>query len=271
MSEESKVKENNSNALMVVDAATSFGFTDEQLDLIVDAAASTGISSKGEALMVFQKAIELGIGPANAISHIHVVNGRSGIGIHIIKAILSRPSSGITWELVQDYEPIYNYFDGTSIISGNDLPEKTKILHGLANNPDVAKYKAEGYYVVAKYPTIVNKVKTYVPIDYITTYNFKRIKKNIKGEWITINTTSSFSWSEALQAGLPLKSDGTISPNSNWTKYSKVMLATRAFTFGARDIADDLLLGCSETSELMEINNIPHEIINDEGTVRIMK
>jgi len=275
MSDESNLKERKqpNDVALVNPINTGFMFTEEQLDLLVEASASTGIKSKGEALLVFQKAKELGIGAANAISHIHVVNGKSGIGIHIIKAILSKPSSGVSWKLIKDYEPIYNYTDGTVIISGNDLPSKHKVVHGIANNPDVDKYKREGYYVVAKVPKIVNNIKTYEPVDYITEYEFTRTKRNIKGEWATITVTSSFSWSEALKAGLPLSKDGTISPHSNWTKYTKLMLATRAFTFGARDIADDLLLGCSETSELMEINDIPYTITDnelEEGKVTIL-
>jgi len=94
-------------------------------------------------------------------------------------------------------------------------------------------------------------------------------KRNIKGEWITKTIFTSFTWKEALKAGLPLDKAGQINPNSNWSKYTKLMLGIRAFTFGARDIASDLLLGTYETSELYDFNDINYDI-DEEGKTTIV-
>ena len=37
------------------------------------------------------------------------------------------------------------------------------------------------------------------------------------------------------------------------------MIATRAYTFGAREIASDLLMGAYETTELFDMNNIKYD------------
>jgi len=248
-------------------------FTDEQLDLLVEAAATTGVKSKGEALMIFQKAAELGIGAANAIPHIHLVNGKAGIDIHIVKAILSRPSSGVTWELIDDFKPLYNYSDGTNTYTNDTLPKNYVILSKLSGNPQVEIEKANGNHPVAIVPKVVivkgKPVRTIEPIDYITTYKFKRVKRNLKGDWIEVTTTSSFKWSEAVAAKLPIDKNGEYNSNSNWQKYRKLMLGIRAFTYGARDIASDLLLGTYETTELYEFNDVTYDI-DVEGKTTII-
>ena len=45
-----------------------------------------------------------------------------------------------------------------------------------------------------------------------------------------------------------------------YKKYPKVLIGHRAFTYGARDIASDVIMGCMETTELKiisgkELNN----------------
>ncbi len=260
---------NKNSDIAISNPTTSItNFTDSQLELIVEAAATTGVKSKGEALMIFQKARELGIGAGNAISHLHIVNGKSGIDIHIVKAILSRPSAGITWVQDKDFEPVYAaYSDGIIQYTYDTLPPNYIVLPKLSGNPIVEELKTQGKHPVAVLPT--GKGNTLEVIDRISQYSFERIKRNIKGDWITVKTTSSFRWSDAIKAQLPLDKAGQLNPNSNWQKYSSLMLAIRAFTYGARDIASDLLLGAYETTELYEFSNIDYNI-NDEGHTEII-
>ena len=39
-----------------------------------------------------------------------------------------------------------------------------------------------------------------------------------------------------------------------YKKYPKVLIGHRAFTYGARDIASDVIMGCMETTELKIIS-----------------
>ena len=44
---------------------------------------------------------------STAIEHIHVINGKTGVDIHVIKALLSR--AGVTWRCINNYSPLYEY------------------------------------------------------------------------------------------------------------------------------------------------------------------
>ena len=262
-------------SIMKSDSANLQLFDDSNIEELIKASAVTGVKSKGEFLMIAQKANELGIGFANAISHMHVVNGKAGIDIHIVKAILSKPSNGITWEKIDDYKPLYNYSDGVNTFTYDTLPENYIILPKLSGNPNVEKYRNEGKIPVAILPTITvdpktkQQVRSIVPIDYSTTYKFTRLRKQPNGEWIKVHTISNFKWSDAIKAKLPLDKTGNINSDSAWGKYPKLMIDIRAFTYGARDIASDLLLGNYETSEILDMNDIDYDI-TEEGTTTII-
>ncbi len=249
-------------------------FNNEELDELVKAAGITGVTSRGQLLMVFKKAQELGIGPANAISHIHVVNGKSGIDIHLVKAILSKPSAGITWDLIENFQPLYNYTDGETVYSHDEAFDgngNLLVLLQLKDNPLVDKAKDDGKIPVVKLPSKDAKGKRiYEVVDYRTTYKFTRLKQMPDKTWHTDIKYSSFSWNEAVTAGLPLDKTGNIALASPWYKYKKLMVATRAFTYGARDIASDLLNGNYETTELYEFNDIAYDV-TEEGKTTILK
>ena len=221
---------------------------------------STGVNTVGAGLLMMMKAKELGIGFGNAIPHMQIINGKAGIDVHIIKALLSNPNSGVTWTHTKDNVPLYNYTDGHNIFIYQTLPENYIILPKLSGNPDVDKYRSEGKYPVVILPAKDGKI---VPIDYISEYKFERIKKDIKGDWITVTTVSKFTWSEAITAKLPLDKAGQINPDSAWYKYRNLMLNHRAFTFGARDIASDILLGNYSVDELLDMNDYVYDIDND--------
>ena len=77
-------------------------------------------------------------------------------------------------------------------------------------------------------------------------YDYKKGKERV------ITAISHYSYSEAQNAGLFDK--------DTYKKYARMMIGTRAFTFGARDIANDVLMGSMETTELKIVENVP---IND--------
>lgn len=98
-------------------------------------------------------------------------------------------------------------------------------------------------------------------IDYRTVITFTRLVKREDNSFKEMEVTASYSLSEAKTAGL-LEKD-------NWKNHPKTMLRNRALAIGGRMIAGDILLGCYETSELMEVNNIKHSVTED-GTVHII-
>lgn len=58
---------------------------------------------------------------STCIEHIHVVNGKTGVDVHIIKALLSR--AGVVWECTKDYTPQYQYTDGNTVYLETQLPQ----------------------------------------------------------------------------------------------------------------------------------------------------
>ena len=71
----------------------------------------------------------------------------------------------------------------------------------------------------------------------------------INGKERIVTATSHYSFSEAQTAEL-FKKD-------TYIKYARIMIGHRAFIFGARDIANDILMGCMETTELKVVENAP--------------
>ena len=72
-----------------------------------------GIKSVNDGLAVLMRAQDLQLPFSTCIEHIHVINGKTGVDIHIVKALLSR--AGCTWRCLKDYQPLYEYTDGINV------------------------------------------------------------------------------------------------------------------------------------------------------------
>lgn len=244
-----------------------------------------GIKNVNEGLALVMRAQDLQLPFSSCIEHVHVINGKTGVDIHIIRSLLSR--AGVTWECTKDYTPQYQYTDGNTIYLETQLPqycvkcrttkeaeEKTngdnvgvypvrwyqdlkgniynefqisdKCVQAI-NKPQALKLAAEGKFPIMRAPA--------VPIDYVTEYKFTR-RKLVLGEKVITTAVSHFSYSEAKQAELLDK--------DTYKKYTRIMVSNRAFTLGARDIADDVLMGVMETSELKIVSGVP---LTDDGFV----
>lgn len=169
---------------------------------------------------------ELGLPFITSVSQIYPINGRPTLGVHIQKAILLK--NGILIEKVEDAEPLYEFVE---IIN-----EKPSILFigTLKEQPKDSRKKH---------------------IDTRTKYKFTRQLKQPDGSYKDMIAYGSFSLKEAAEAELTAK--------DVWVKYWRRMLDARAFTNGAREIADDLLLGIMTPNELdtnYYINNQGEEV-----------
>ena len=238
----------------------------------------SGISNVQEGLAVLMRANDLQLPFSSCLEHIHVINGKTGVDIHIIKSLLSR--AGVTWECTKDYAPQYQYTDGNTIYNETQLPEycvkcrTAKEAEEKTNNDTIGVYPVKWYQdlkgniynefqVNEKCAIAINKTQAMklanegkfpiiripaVPIDFVTEYKFTR-RKNICGEKVIVNATGHFSYSEAQTADLFTK--------DTYKKYARIMIANRAFTLGAREIADDVIFGVLETSELKLVTDTP--------------
>lgn len=236
----------------------------------------SGVMSAADGIAILTRAQALNIPFGVCIEHIHVINGKTGIDIHIVKTLLSR--AGVTWKCTKDYTPQYKYTDGSNIYNETALPSYCKRCVSRQEAESITNDDVVGVYPVKYYmdlngaiydETQINDKCTIVPnkqvaakakadgkfpiiriaavpIDYVTEYEFTRYKM-INGKERIITATSHFSYSEAQTAGFFEK--------DTYKKYARILIGHRAFTLGARDIASDLLMGCMETTELSIVDS----------------
>ena len=79
-----------------------------------------GIGSIADGMALIMRAKDLNIPLSTAVEHVHIIQGKTGVDIHILKALCSR--AGVTWECIEDYTPQYEYTDGTNVFLQTQLP-----------------------------------------------------------------------------------------------------------------------------------------------------
>lgn len=231
-----------------------------------------GIKTIEEGFAILMRAQDLGLPFSTCIEHIHVINGKTGVDIHIIKALLSK--AGCTWECTKDYQPLYEYTDGINVFIDGSFPDyvvrcknqKEAEEKSSANADDniyvypVKYYKDLGGNIYKDYQLAVSnkfsvalnkaqmaeitksgKIPVYrianMPVDYITEYV---ITRTIRGK--EVKGLGRFSYNEAIAAKMFDK--------DTYQKYPRILISHRAFTYAAREVASDILFGVMETTEL---------------------
>ena len=165
-----------------------------------------GIKSIEDGLAIAMRAKDLRLPFSTCIEHIHVVQGKTGVDVHIIKALLVKGS--VSWEKIDDYRALYEYTDGFNAYDEDKLPQdcikcltpkeaQTKntedkehehiyvypVKYYKDYNGNVYKeYQLNGKFEIATNPAeakqiaSTGKVPVYripaIPIDYITRYRF---------------------------------------------------------------------------------------------------
>lgn len=240
----------------------------------------SGIKSVEDAILIYGTAREYGFPFLTSVQHIHTINGKTGLDVHLIRALLLR--AGVVYEKTLDYAPQYEYTDGSNVYT--DLPvgttkvaniEAARLL--LEKDPTTHPVWICKYYTLGGNNTIretdltanhkicLNVVEAQTvakegkftpvmrlnsnPIDFITQWTFTRSVATPNG-FKTMTAIGRFSLKEAVTAGL--------TSSNTYEKYARTMISHRAFTYGAREIASDLLMGCYETNELRAVNDMPY-------------
>lgn len=257
------------------------------------ASEKSGIKSVADGLAVLTRAQDLNLPFSTCIEHVHVINGKTGVDVHIIKSLLLR--AGVVWECTKDYTPQYQYTDGNTIYLETQLPQYCVKCRTAKEAEELTKGDTVGVYPVKWYQDLkgnvynefqvsdkcavaINKAHAQKvaaegkfpiiriaaqPIDFVTEYTFTRYKM-INGKEHEIKAVSHFSFTEAQAADLFTK--------DTYKKYARILIGHRAFTLGARDIAPDAIMGCQETTELKIINDValdPNDFIENVDYVEI--
>ena len=242
-----------------------------------------GIKSVQDGLAIAMRAKDLRLPFSTCAEHIHVVNGKTGVDVHIAKALLLKGS--VSWECIEDYHALYEYTDGFNAYVEDKLPNgcikvrnAAEAAERLKDNPDsdsiyvypVKYYKDynnnvyKDYQLNASFGIAVNqahaqkiasekKIPIYripaIPVDYVTSYKFTR-----KVGDVVMTAVGKFTYNDAIAAKCFEK--------TTYQLYPKVMIGHRAWFYGARDIGSDLLMGCMSIDELNQVtgSNIPEDI-----------
>jgi hypothetical protein len=196
----------------------------EKMRVFAQEVIKSGVSSfkkEADVIVVLVRGAELGLPYGVAVNNIFPINGKTGMSVHLHKALLQ--NAGVYFELVEDFVPVYNY--------GKQVEKKGFVVFGTTTAT-----KVEGFQVS---PAVVDRQ---------TTYYFEReIKMGISGKIRTKSFNMSFRYSEAVQAGLTEK--------DVWEKYTRSLMKARAFSNGSTEIASDVIQGMYSINELaMEFN-----------------
>ena len=234
----------------------------------------SGLKSVQDGLAIMLRAKDLNLPFSTCIEHIHVINGKTGVDVHIVKALLLR--AGIVWNCTKDYVPQYQYTDGNTIYLETQLPdyvvkcrnakeaeEKTNDdvvgVYPLKYYADLKGNKYDEFQISNKCVKCINKIQAMKvasegqfpviriaaqPIDFVTEYELHRFK-TINGKVVEMTSKGHFSYSEAAAADLFTK--------DTYKKYPRILIGHRAFMYGARDIASDYLMGVMSDDEIMEV------------------
>lgn len=235
-----------------------------------------GIKSVQDGLAIAMRAKDLNLPFSTCAEHIHVVNGKTGVDVHIAKALLLKGS--VSWECIEDYHALYEYTDGFNAYAEDKLPygcikvrTAAEAADKLKENPDsdniyvypvkyykdfnnniYKEYQLNGAFAIAvnqahaQKLAVEKKIPIYripaVPIDYVTSYKFTRkVGNNI------MTSVGKFTYNDAVAAKCFDK--------TTYQLYPKVMIGHRAWFYGARDCASDLLMGCMSVDELESVTN----------------
>lgn len=234
----------------------------------------SGLKSVQDGLAIMLRAKDLNLPFSTCIEHIHVINGKTGVDVHIVKALLLR--AGIVWNCTKDYVPQYQYTDGNTVYLETQLPdyvvkcrnakeaeEKTNDdvvgVYPLKYYADLKGNKYDEFQISNKCVKCINKIQAMKvasegqfpviriaaqPIDFVTEYELHRFK-SINGKVVEMTSKGHFSYSEAAAADLFTK--------DTYKKYPRILIGHRAFMYGARDIASDYLMGVMSDDEIMEV------------------
>lgn len=238
----------------------------------------SGIKSIQDGLAILARAQDLNLPFSSCSEHIHVINGKTGVDIHIVKSLLLR--AGITWECTKDYVPQYQYTDGNTIYLETQIPQYCVKCRTAKEALEATKDDTVGIYPVQWFTDLSNRIYNEFeisdkcvkainrvhaqklaaegkfpilripaqPIDFVTEYKFTRYFNLGNGKERVMQAISHFSYTEAQTADLFTK--------DTYKKYARILIGHRAFTLGARDIGDDVLMGCMESGELKIVEGV---------------
>lgn len=232
--------------------------TSEKLEVFTQIASSkiSGIESAADAMVVYYKCHDLGISWSMGLDHMFNIDGKTGVDIHIIYAMVLKDND-IKFRILKNADYVYQYVTKNGIYTDEDKPDNLVVVSPNPTEAETKPIKDAGNIPAIKQKEILFTYKI-GNID-VPFYNreavieFTRIREND-----TLTSVGKFSNKDAYIAGLLTKDNGELKLKSAWFKYNENQLYVRAFTMGARRIASDKLLGVYEKTELYDVKDISY-------------
>lgn len=247
--------------VLSLDLKANYAQSVEILTNLVKSKKLGKITTVEGALAYYVKTKELGLPLISGIEHMFDIGDKTSLDVHLMRAMVLR-AGVVHWEEVYNFAPLYKYIDNTGKLIGvgvdtSNLPDIYELPIGNTNDElanDVKRIKDIGKTPMFKTVDIV-KIEGNTFFNYATKYRFVRMLPNFDKPIIEYG---EFSMAEAINAGLHTKKNGEVDYSNTWFTYTRNKLEHRAWTFGARKIADDILFGLLEYTEALDMAKVNH-------------
>lgn len=236
---------------------------------------TSGVTNHKEAMMVYGRCRELNLPFFSVVDRMCIIGGKVCADIHIKNALALRAGRNFWTEKVQDYEPHYQYSDGTNYWVSPHKP--IEFLKELSKDDPMAEYLQYAWdeastkrAVDAGKTPFGNTLGHNAVYDNVTTYKGYRMRTLLDGTTKVQEGIGSFSTRKGhiAQLGYGSKNSdyaGQRDPNGNWGKYEERMVDVRALDNLYKAIASDLMMGMSEIGEMAEAYNIEYTVNPQSG------
>lgn len=257
----SKMSDNNQLTKASDNLPASVSLT-AQLNL-ADRIAKSGMTpyrTKEAVLSIMLYGKELGLGIMTSLNNMHFIDGKVGLGVHLITGKLL--GGGVTYDCIEDYVRVYRYMDIESreTISQQELDKLDSSTYKIVgfSGDNAARVKQKEEYL-NKYQGLRILAKDESFVDYRTTILFKRVMQ-------LGNETIVKEHRETLyQSQVP----DSFFKKANWKNHTPLMLRNRPLVTGARFFASDLINGLYDTTELLDNSDIDYKT-DESGNVTYM-
>lgn len=212
-----------------------------------------------------------------SINNVYSINGRATVGIHLIEAVLR--NAGVVTEILENYSPLYPLYvydyddegekklkDNKPIVLDvqylflNDIKERDMMYKEALLNADSYTPKI----LASLKPSYILK-----PAAYGTRIKLTRMLKQPDNSYKDMVVVSEFTTIDA--AKIFVKGVSILEAKDAWKHHPKELLYANTLRKGGKIIADDILLGLYETSEMLNISDINYDVDNDGNYVILDK
>lgn len=217
-----------------------------------------------DALFVFQAAIDLNVSLTFAMANFHVLDTKAGkkltAGVHILSALIAR--NNVIIETIEDYVPVQHFNDNffPLVLSLKEYVDGNYRMTTLDKIQGGEDFKGKRPIIRTAAPIIGEMT------DRRTTIRLKWLVNNgTSFEW-HVSEPVSYYLHEAFRAGY-MDIDGKAGRDTYY-QHTNAMIWKNAFTRAAKRGCSQYIGNLVETTELLEVENLPYEM-DEDGNITL--